>query len=297
MYRVSIIGAGVVGTAIGYLLKENRYPIVGIASRTLQSAKKARKFIGEGKASADLISTAKKADIVFITTSDNAIRETCSKIASEKGFNQGAVVFHTCGALSSNILRSARKNGAKVASIHPLQSLANVKEAVKNLPGSYFCLEGDDEALPVAREIIKVLKGREINLDVDKKPLYHAGASVASNFLIATISFGLELFEAAGISRKDSLRALMPLIKGTMKNVEAVGIPAALTGPISRGDSGVVEDHLKVISRERKDMIKLYSELGRVTVKIAVKKGTLKEKAAQSIISLFEKYEKGLRYN
>jgi predicted short-subunit dehydrogenase-like oxidoreductase (DUF2520 family) len=290
-YNISIIGAGPVGTSFGYLLKKEGYKIAGIASRTLKSAERAREFIGEGEVSIDVIATAKKADIVFITTPDNAIEEVCNKISSGGGFNTGIIVFHTSGALSSEILGAAKKAGANVASLHPLQSLPDVREAVKNLPGSYFCIEGDEAALSVAREIVKALYGKEITLTIDKKPLYHAGAAVVSNFLVATVGFGLELYEAAGINRKDSLNALMPLIKGTVKNIETLGIPSALTGPIARGDTNIIEDHLKAISKERQDLIKLYSELGRHTVKVAIEKGTLKKDSAEKIISLFNKYQ------
>ncbi|MEW6162368.1 MAG: DUF2520 domain-containing protein [Nitrospirota bacterium] len=292
MHRVSIIGAGVVGTAMGYLLKKGGYPIVGIASRTLESAKRAREFIGEGKASTDLKATAKKANIVFITTPDDMIEDVCNKVASEGGFNPGAIVFHMSGALPSEILRSAKDVGAYVASLHPLQSLAGVREALKNLPGSYFCMEGDEVALSVARKIVDTLRGREIVIRVDKKPLYHAGASVASNFLVTTVGFGLELFNAAGIDRQDSLNALVPLIKGAVKNIENLRIPSALTGPISRGDTGVIEGHLKAILKERPEMVRLYTELGRYTVKIALEKGTLKENDAERINLLFDKYDR-----
>jgi predicted short-subunit dehydrogenase-like oxidoreductase (DUF2520 family) len=292
LLKVAIIGAGTVGTAVGYLLKQGGYPIVGVASRTLESAKRARKFIGDGEASTDLRAIAKKADIVFITTSDSAIEEVCTRIASEGGFSPGVIVFHTCGALSSEILGSARTVGAHVASLHPLQSLADVNEAVKNLPGSYFCIEGDERALSVAREIVTALKGKEVTLKVDKKPLYHAGASVASNFLVATVEFGLELFEAAGINRQDSLNALMPLIKGTVTNIGILGIPSALTGPIARGDSGVIEGHLKAILKERPEMLRLYTALGIYTVKVALEKGTIGKDDAERIILLFDKYQK-----
>ena len=109
MYRVSIIGAGVVGTALGYLLKKSGYPIVGIASRTIDSAKKAIDFIGEGEASTNLKNTAKKAEIVFIATSDGAIKGVCKKVASEGGFRRGSIVFHMSGALPSKVLSSARR--------------------------------------------------------------------------------------------------------------------------------------------------------------------------------------------
>ncbi|MEW6570382.1 MAG: Rossmann-like and DUF2520 domain-containing protein [Nitrospirota bacterium] len=291
--RIAIIGAGVVGTAIGYLLKQSGYPVVGIASRTLKSADRARTFIGEGEASTDLIATSKKANIIFITTPDDFIEDTCNKLALEGGINPGAIVFHASGALPSEILHAARKAGASIGSLHPLQSLADVREAVNNIPGSYFCIEGDEKAVLVAREMVKALKGKEITLDSEKKPLYHAGASVASNFLVATLGFGLELFEAAGIERTVSLHALMPLIKGTVKNVESLNIPLALTGPISRGDSEVVENHLKAISAEMPHLLELYSELGRYTVKLALEKGTLKRDSAEKIMTLFHKYQEG----
>lgn len=297
MYKVSIIGAGVVGTALGYLLKQNGYTIAGIASRTMNSAEKAREFIGQGVTSTDLAATAGKADIVFITTSDRSVKAACDKTASKQGFNKGAVVFHTCGAFSSKVLKSAKRNGAYIASFHPLQSLASVKEAIKRLSGSYFFIEGDEKALTVARDIIRALKGKEITLEINKKKLYHAGACAASNFLVAIVGFGIELFELAGINRKDSLKALMPLIKGTVENIGKLGVPAALTGPISRGDSGTIRDHLKEISKSGKDLRELYCELGRYTVGLGKAKGTLKDNDAKKIISILDICRKGKNIN
>jgi predicted short-subunit dehydrogenase-like oxidoreductase (DUF2520 family) len=296
MYKVSIIGAGVVGTALGYLLRQSGYHIAGIASRTIDSAVKARKFIGQGEASTDLAAAAKKADIVFITTSDRSVKTACDKIASRHGFNKGAIVFHTCGAFSSRVLKSAKRNDAYIASFHPLQSLASVKEAIKRLSGSYFFIEGDEKALAVARDIIKALKGKEITLEISKKSLYHAGACAASNFLVATVGFGIRLFETAGIRRKDALKALMPLIKGTVKNIDKLGIPAALTGPIARGDAGIIRDHLKEISKIGNNLSDLYCELGRYTVDLGKAKGTLKNKDAKKINTIFDIRQKGKKY-
>jgi predicted short-subunit dehydrogenase-like oxidoreductase (DUF2520 family) len=297
MNKIAIIGAGKVGTAMGYLLRDCGYCIVAVASRTIDSAKRAIDFIGEGEASTNLKNTAKKAEIVFITTSDGAIKNVCKKVASEGGFHRGSVVLHMSGALPSDILSSARDVGCHIASVHPLQSLADVREAINNIPGSYFCIEGDEGAVSIAKQIVAALKGKEIMLHVDKKPLYHAGAVVVSNYLVATIGLGLELYEVAGIKKKDSLNALMPLIKGTIKNIEAIGIPSALTGPISRGDVEIVECHLNALSKERQGLVRLYTELGRYAVEVAIEKGTLKKKDAQKIISLFDKYDQGLRYN
>ncbi|NWF97625.1 MAG: DUF2520 domain-containing protein [Nitrospirae bacterium] len=293
MKIVSIIGAGVVGTSLGYLLSKKGYTIAAIASRTIDSANRALEFIGQGYSTTDLADASKKADIVFITTSDKSIKKACDNIAKAGGFKPGTVVFHTCGALSSKVLNSARKQGAYTASFHPLQSLANVKEAVKRLSGSYFFIEGHEKALKTAREIIQALRGKEIRLDINKKTLYHAGACAASNFLVATVGFGIELFEMAGIERKDALRALMPLIHGTVKNIDKLGVPDALTGPIARGDSVIINDHLKSISKIKNELVNLYCELGKYTVKLGIEKGTLKNHDAKKINDIFNLYLKG----
>ena len=293
MKKVAIIGAGKVGTAIGYLLSRQGYHIVGVASRKLSSSRKAISFIGQGTAATDPGKIAGQAGIIFITTSDEAIERVCEKLAASGSLTKGAYIFHTCGALPSNILSSAKNVGAYIGSIHPLQSLADLKEAVKRLSGSYFCIEGDKRALNVAKKIVSDLQGRYLTVQVDRKALYHAGAAVVSNFLVSTIHFGLELNEAAGIKKKRALKALMPLIHGTIGNIEKIGIPAALTGPIARGDAGVVSQHLKMIAREKKEFLNLYSELGRHTVKIAEKKGTLNKQKAREILSLLNQYQGG----
>lgn len=290
MHKVSIIGAGVVGTAIGYLLKKNKYSIVGIGSKRIQSAKIAQQFIGEGKASTDLCSISKKSDIIFITTPDDVIEKVCNRLVAEKCIYSGMIVFHMSGALSSDVLKSARNVGADVASLHPLQSLADVKEAVKSLPGSFFCIEGDDKALSIARDIINAINGKIITLKSDKKSFYHAGASIASNFFVATIRFGIELLEKAGIERDVALEILMPLIKGTLTNIEKFKIPCALTGPISRGDLNIIEAHLRSISKEMPERLRLYIELGKYTAEIAKDKGTIKEADIKRLSLLFEKY-------
>ncbi len=291
MKNTAIIGAGVVGTAIGYLLSSAGYTITGIASRSQESAVKARDFIGQGEASTDLAGTARSAEIIFLTTSDDAVRQVCEDIARRDGFRPGGLVVHTSGALSVDALVSAKNKGANTVSMHPLQSLPSVQEAIKNIPGSYFCLESEDDgALQTAREMVRIFQGKELNIQLGGKPLYHAGAAVVSNFFVATIGFGLQLHESAGIDRQDSLNALLPLIQGTLKNIEKIGIPAALTGPIARGDAQTVEDHLVSISRETPDLIGLYCELGKYTVKLALEKSTLKKDAALQILDLLHQY-------
>ena len=107
------------------------------------------------------------------------------------------------------------------------------------------------------------------------KALYHAAASVACNYLVTLASEGVELMAAAGVPREAALPALLPLLRGTVRNLEVLGLPRALTGPIARGDAPTVGRHLEAIRRERPVTEEMYRALGRRTVPIGRSKGTL----------------------
>lgn len=285
---IAIIGAGKVGTAIGYILKCGGYPVAGVASRTLKSAEQAVNFIGQGIPSTDLIETARAAEIIFITTPDKLIKETCDYIAEGGGIEKNNLVIHCSGAFSSLVLDSVHKKEAKAVSLHPLQSFADVNQAVNSLKRSYFCLEGDNSAFTEVRDIIGALGGIEINISSSNKVLYHAGAAVVSNYLVSIIHFGLKLYEVIGIPREKALSALLPLIKGTVNNIEEVGVPQALTGPIARGDWETVRDHLEALKKEAPQLVDIYSKLGEYTVQVGQEKGTLSKEDGEKLLKLFE---------
>ncbi|MBW2038732.1 MAG: DUF2520 domain-containing protein [Deltaproteobacteria bacterium] len=287
--RIAIVGAGVVGTALAYLLKEKGYSIVGIASRRQESAQRAASLLESGvRATTTPEEIVPDADMVFITTSDSAIQEVCEGIASKEGFRPEQIVVHTSGALPSTILRRAKERGALIASVHPLQSFADVEEAVKIIPSSIFCLEGDREAIPPLMELVKTLGGRPLSIDTRHKPLYHAAAVVASNFLVTLAYLSYKFFEAIGISQDDASHALLPLIKGTVNNIEKLGPVKALTGPIARGDTNVVRGHLEALKGLDPKFIDIYCSISRLTVEVGLKKGTLSPERGEEILRILK---------
>ncbi|NOY53507.1 MAG: DUF2520 domain-containing protein [Deltaproteobacteria bacterium] len=284
--RVAIIGAGVVGTAVGALLAGKGYRITGIASRRLASAEKAVRYVGAGTASEDVAGTAGQAEVIFITTPDGAIRSVCEKIVKNGGVTKESTVIHCCGAHSADLLDPARSCGASVLSIHPLQTMADIDQAVRNLPGSYFALDGDEKALTTGRALIRALGGTAMVIPSEGKMLYHGAAVVACNYFVALIFQALRMFEAIGIPREEGLPALMPLIGGTVKNLERVGIPKALTGPIERGDVETIEGHLAAFDALMPDGRKIYCELGRIAVDVAEAKGSIRPETQERLLKL-----------
>lgn len=284
--KIAIIGAGKVGSALAILLKDRGYNICGVASRTLKSAESLASRVGS-KSFEKPEEAVEGADLVFITTPDREIENVSRYLADRGAIANGQIIAHTSGAHSSDYLAGVRENGGFAISIHPLQSFADVATAMENLPGSYFALEGDPKAMSLSRRIVEDLKGKAFYIEAKDKALYHAAACIASNYLVSIIHFSTGLYEKFGLSRKEAYKALLPLIQGTINNIEKVGPVQALTGPVARGDITTIEGHLPALACVGREEENLYRVLGSYTVRIAIEKGSIDRQQAQDMIKLF----------
>ena len=231
------------------------------------------------------------AAIVFITTPDRAIRTVCERIARGGGLRPGVLVLHASGAQTREFLDSAREAGALRAVVHPLQSVPSREQGVVNLPGSFFRIEADAGALRCARTLVRALGGNELALprwkpDAQSVALYHAGAVTASNYLVALIDFAVRHFQALGADRQKALRAVLPLVRGTLANIERLGIPGALTGPIARGDASTVAGHVAALQRRAPELLDLYRVLARQTIPLAQEQGALTVQTAEELLRI-----------
>lgn len=291
---VAIIGAGRVGSSIGFLLKQAGYAVTAVATHRSASAEKARAFIGSGKATTDAAQAASTAETIFITTPDGAIKNVCDAIAQGGGFKPGSLVVHTSGAHTLDLLNAAKNAGACRAVMHPLQSVPGREAGVQNIPGSYFRIEADPEAATRVQAILKALSGIELVMpkwspDKSSAALYHAGAVAVSNFFVALVDYGLTFYETLGAEKQEALKAVLPLIKGTLKNIETLGIPAALTGPIVRGDVETVRDHREAMRKRAPELLDLYCALAKRTLAVAKESGSLTPQAIRELSAVIEK--------
>ena len=284
----AIVGCGKVGTSLGWFLSKRGYPLVGVAGRRLESARIAANIIGTGTFSDKPWEITARADIVFITTPDTAIAETCREIIAHSGLKENAIVLHCSGSLPSTILVSGERSDLHTGSFHPLQSFASIKTDRNPFRDIIAAVEGDNTAAGAARQIAKDLGAVCLEIKTEAKALYHASAVVASNYLVSLMDLSFRLMVAAGITGSDAVRVLYPLVKGTLGNIEKVGIPEALTGPISRGDVETVADHLNKMATEVPGLVSIYKSLGRHTIRLALDKGTLSEDKAVELRDLLK---------
>ncbi|HUP28373.1 MAG TPA: DUF2520 domain-containing protein, partial [Chloroflexia bacterium] len=199
-------------------------------------------------------------------------------------------VVHCSGALSSTVLQPARDMGALTASFHPLQAFADLSAAIENLPGSTFALEGDEALVSQLDVLVDLLGGTPLHLRAEDKILYHAAAAIASNYTVTLAALASDLLVREGIAgdSNQALRYLMPLLHGTIQNLDSTGLPDALTGPIARGDTGTVAAHLAALDECAPEMAHVYRHLARLTLPLALDKGGLSEMEAQEIAKLLD---------
>ncbi len=285
-----IVGGGKVGTALGRQLALNGYRPLGVASRRLESARKAAKIIGTEAVTAVPWEITPGVDLIFITTPDGMIAPVCDEIRKNQGFSAGSTVLHCSGALPSTILNVGEQSGVFTGSIHPLQSFAAVDPSGNPFSGIMAAVEGDAQAVRVAREVGETLGAVCFLIKTEAKTQYHAAAVVASNYLVTLMNIALRLLAAAGIEQGEAFAVLSPLIQGTLTNIQTVGVPEALTGPIARGDSETVARHVRAVGRDNRELGALYRQLGLATIPLAREKGTLsaeKEAALRKILHIF----------
>jgi len=260
--NIGVVGIGRVGQAVAKTLSKEGYSIIGINDIQEELANDFAKEIGSKVVT--LKKLTRDSEIIFITTPDRYIKKVAKEIALFSLKNK--FVIHMSGLLDSLELIDCRKKGAIIMSLHPLQAFASIQEALVNLPGSYFAFEGDKSAAGIARELVQRWQGKLITIRRELKPLYHAAACIASNYLVTLLEDAIHLLEESGFDRKLALEAVLPLVRGTINNISAKGTKDALTGPIVRGDYLTVEKHIKEISKTNNDLLMTYRVMGLRTV-------------------------------
>ncbi len=276
-YKLGFIGAGALATTLSIAFQQKGFTISAISSRGYESAKTLAHLLDDCRAVSDNQEVADNSDIVFIATPDDII----NSVASQLKWRKGQMVVHCSGADSIDILDSAKKSGAHTGVFHPLQTFVALIQ--ENLKGITFALEADEPLFNILKELSETLGGHWIELKSKDRIAYHAAAVFASNYLITLVDTAVTLWRNIGVPQYHAVRALLPLMRETLNNIEAIGINQALTGPIARGDTGTIKKHIATLDNIDPNITRLYRELGINTLPIALGKNKLNAYQAKEI--------------
>jgi predicted short-subunit dehydrogenase-like oxidoreductase (DUF2520 family) len=220
--RIGVVGRGRLGTALSEALAASGFDVAGPAGR------------GEVPAGADAI-------VLCVPDAEIGAAAAVAGAAAP-------LIGHTSGATALSALEPAGTAGR--FGIHPLQTFTGSAGDVARFRGCRCAIGGSDaRALDAAETLARALGMEPFELADERRPAYHAAASIASNFLVALEAAAEEVAAGAGLEPAEARAALAPLVRATVENWAALGPERALTGPVARGDDLTVAAQREAVRR------------------------------------------------
>ncbi|MCI8964143.1 MAG: DUF2520 domain-containing protein [Eubacterium sp.] len=272
--QIGIIGAGKVGCSMGRYMREHGLFLVGYYSKSIDSSEEAGIFT-DTKVFEDLESIIMACDMLCIATPDDAIAQVWAEIRRiseefpETCSLEHKVLCHFSGSLSSEVFSGIDSTGASGCSIHPMSAFSDRFTSHFKLKEVIFTMEGQPEACHAMTEVFSLLGNKVLQIEPEKKSLYHCAASLVSNFMIGLYQMGLDLLEECGIGKEEGEELFQPLVEKNVHQMLWEGAVEALTGPIERGDAGTVQKHLSVLGESD---AQIYRLLGQRVLAVAEEK-------------------------
>ena len=279
---IGIVGAGAVGTALGVALSRGGWPIHAVASRDPGRRERFRSLVDVTRVFADPEPILDEVELVILAVPDDVV----AQLAGSLRLYSGQAMIHTSGALGAEVLAPAMAAGTQVGAFHPLVAFADTERAVAALHGATVAIEGDDQLAAMLADMAEAIGARPVRLAPGTKAAYHAAAVLAAGGFIALLDAIAELGRVAGLDESGALAIYGPLVEGTLGNARALGIQAALTGPMTRGDVGTLRSHLAALGAHAPGVLPLYVAAAEREIQLASARGALAPEAAETMRSM-----------
>lgn len=209
------------------------------------------------------------ADLIILAVRDRDIAP-CAQAMRERGLvgHRQVAIVHCAGALGPEALAPARGAKIAVAQMHPMISFASTS-FTPALERGQLHVDGDPRAVRMVRALGRRLGMTPRTIPGLDRVAYHAAAGLVANGAAALAAAGSALLERAGVDRGTAAAMLGPLLRTVAENVEALGLPTALTGPVRRGDAAGVARHLETLRRLAPDLVSLYVAASKTQLPLA----------------------------
>ncbi|HEY5701462.1 MAG TPA: DUF2520 domain-containing protein [Gammaproteobacteria bacterium] len=217
------------------------------------------------------------ASVIVLAVPDPAIAETAAGIAPL--LTARSRVLHCAGSRTAKELDVCKKTGARVGAMHPLASFADPARP-PNLHGVTFVISGDGPAITAAKHIARAVGARPLALPIHG-PQYHALAAMVAGGTVGFVHTTIPALERMGLSKREAENAAAILVRTVAENIATIGLPAALTGPVIRGDAGTVAAHRKALRSLSPNLAAAYDAVAPLVLACAVSAGLDKKVAAQ----------------
>ncbi|HXS85401.1 MAG TPA: DUF2520 domain-containing protein [Mycobacterium sp.] len=255
--KVGIISAGRVGTALGVALERVDHVVVACSAVSRASRLRAGRRLADTPI-APVPDVAGSAELLLLAVPDTELPGLVSGLAATAAVRPGTIVVHTSGVNGVEVL--APLEDCIPLAIHPAMTFTGAQEDISRLPDTCFGITAADEVgYAIAQSLVLEIGGEPFRVPEQERTLYHAALAHAGNHIVTVVTDALDALRAA-VSGTELLgqqlvdnqpggiaeRILGPLARAALENTLQRG-QAALTGPIARGDAGVVAGHLRAL--------------------------------------------------
>ena len=287
---VGIVGAGRVGTALGAALSRAGHRIVAASGVSDASHARVAERLGDDIPMAEPSEVLAGADLVLLTVPDDALPDLVSGLVATGAPLVGKLLVHTSGRYGADVLAPAARAGALPLALHPVMTFTGRPEDVDRLVSVSFGVTAPEPLRPVAEALVVEMGGDPVFIAEERRALYHAALASGANHLVTLVAEAADLLRLAGVDSPD--RMLGPLLGAALDNGLRLGA-AGLTGPVARGDSGTVAEHLAELRRFAPDALPAYVALARLTADRAMAAGLLKPEDAERLLGVLS--DEGVR--
>lgn len=208
------------------------------------------------------------ADLVILAVRDRDLGPLAAELADRRRVKAGAVCVHVAGAQTAEVLAPLRAVCRGVAQMHPMISFAS-RARPPSLAGGHVHVAGDAAAAAVAKRFVRALGMIPRTFPGLDTVGYHAAAGLVANGAAALAAAGMEVLRAAGVPPAIAPKMLGPLLRSVADNVEVLGFPEALTGPVRRGDPDAVGKHLRLLEARAPSAVPLFRAAGLAQLPLA----------------------------
>ena len=274
--RIGFIGAGRVGCGLAKAFGDAGCRVIAVASRSRDSAERLSGF-AEGCVPMTAQAVADACDLVFVTTPDGDIETATGSVT----WREGQSAIHCSGVTEVSALAAAERDGAWIGGFHPMQSFTDPLAAAASLRGCTVTIEAEPRLNETLEALAEALGCPVNRLPPGKRALYHATAGYGSQFINVLLAEIATAWRGWGASDEDVVRAILPMIRGTLASIESAGIAGGMPGPVSRGDVATIEKHVAAIEDE--DALAFYIAHCQRSVTLAKQAGRIDDATVEKL--------------
>lgn len=253
--NLGMVGGGRAAWAFGSAWKGLGRTVLGVTARSSPTVAELL-----GVSSLPLEELVPASDLILVAVTDSAMIDVAARVVPL--LSSDAAVFHPSGSLSSEVFSPH----PHAFSLHPLRSLPKIGEPC-DFAGTLFTFEGAADSRRIARDFVDQVGGRFSEIRKEQKPLYHAAAVFASNYVEALLEIARATMRDAGVV-EDVRNELSALARSAIEN----WLGGEFTGPVARGDRILIDKHVTALAHNQ-EHADLYRLLAAALAKALQQKG------------------------